>query len=36
MKPIKFTDIELDFLRKQYQMELEEAENYVESLDIPS
>ena len=32
MKSIEFTDQELDFLRKQYLMELEEAENYVESL----
>ncbi|TRZ74059.1 MAG: hypothetical protein D4R97_04480 [Bacteroidetes bacterium] len=32
MKSIKFTDDELDFLLDQYQMELEEAEKYVESL----
>jgi hypothetical protein len=32
MKSIKFTDDELDFILDQYQMELEEAEKYVESL----
>jgi len=32
MKSIKFTDQELEFIRDQYQLELEEAENYVESL----
>jgi len=32
MKSIEFTDQELDFLRKQYLMELEEAENYVKSI----
>lgn len=32
MKSIEFTDQELDFLRDQYQMELEEAENYVKSI----
>jgi len=32
MKTIKFTDKEIDFLRDQYEMELEEAENYIESI----
>ena len=32
MKSIEFTDQELEFLRDQYQMELEEAENYVKSI----
>ena len=32
MKSIEFTDQELDFLRDQYLMELEEAENYVKSI----
>jgi hypothetical protein len=32
MKSIKFNDQELEFIRDQYQMELEEAEKYVESL----
>jgi hypothetical protein len=32
MKSIKFTDDELDFIRQQYQVELEEAQKYVESL----
>ena len=31
MKTIKFTDKEIDFLRDQYEMELEEAEKYIES-----
>jgi hypothetical protein len=32
MKTITFTEQELEFLRDQYQFELEEAENYVESI----
>lgn len=32
MKAIKFSDTELDFIRQQYQVELEEAETYVENL----
>ena len=32
MKSIKFSNDELDFLRTQYQLELEEAENYVKSI----
>jgi len=32
MKTIKFTDKEIDFLRNQYEMELEEAEKYIESI----
>jgi hypothetical protein len=32
MKSIKFTDQEIDFLQKQYLIELEEAEKYVESI----
>ena len=32
MKAIKFSDTELDFIRQQYQVELEEAEKYVENL----
>jgi len=32
MKSIEFSDQELDFLRQQYLLELEEAENYVKSI----
>ena len=32
MKSIKFSDNELDFIHQQYQIELEEAETYVENL----
>src|ERR1039457_4130920 len=32
MKSIKFSDSELMFIRQQYQVELEEAETYVENL----
>lgn len=32
MKSIKFSDKELDFVRKQYQFELAEAENYVQDI----
>jgi hypothetical protein len=32
MKSIKFTDDELDFLRTQYQLELVEAEKYVQEV----
>jgi hypothetical protein len=32
MKSIKFSEKELDFIRQQYQVELDEAETYVENL----
>jgi len=32
MKSIKFTDDELDFVRQQYQAQLEEAQKYVQNL----
>jgi len=32
MKSIKFSDKELEFIRQQYQVELEEAETYVENI----
>ena len=32
MKTIKFSDQELGFIRQQYQVELEEAEEYIENL----
>ncbi len=34
MKSIKFSEKELGFIRQQYQVELEEAEEYVENLKV--